>query len=162
LLIAHHSRQKAEKAVTEFAGIAGAFGYIVAAPQWGMGLKPSYQSSEKEHNAFLETLRDLRRHFQVDSDRVYLFGGEQGASAAWDIGMSHPDQFAGVVPMSGMPPFYFKRYWPNYQYLSLYVINGDRGGLSTKNTQTVFKDFVRRSYPAIYVEYKGRPADWFP
>ena len=54
----------------------------------------------------IDTLRDLRRRFQVDSDRVFLFGWEQGADAALDIGMSHPDQFAGVLfgpAFSGLP-----------------------------------------------------------
>jgi hypothetical protein len=27
--------------------------------------------------------------------------------------------------------------------------------------QGIFNEFIRGNYPAIYVEYKGRPADWF-
>ena len=31
---------------------------------------------------------------------ISLFGFESGANAAFDIGLSHPDHFAGVMPMS--------------------------------------------------------------
>jgi pimeloyl-ACP methyl ester carboxylesterase len=161
LMIAHHSQEKASAAVERLSKFAAAFGYILAAPQWGNGLKASYHFSEEEHRAFLETLRDVRRRFQIDSDRVYLFGAEQGATATWDIGMSHPDQFAGVVPMSGTPPFYANRYWTNFQYLHLYAINGSRAGLAAEGTKLLFTDFRKCSFPAIYAEYKGRPADWF-
>jgi hypothetical protein len=40
------------------------------------------------------------RRFAIDSDRVYLTGHFAGGDAAWDIGISFPDVWAGVVPIS--------------------------------------------------------------
>jgi len=112
----------------------------------------------------LDTLRDLRRRFQVDSDRVFLFGWEQGGDAALDIGMSHPDQFAGVLPMCGAPRYFTgerDRYLTNAQYLPFYMVEGDRNGANMNALRKLFKDWVGGAYPALYVEYKGRGSEWF-
>jgi pimeloyl-ACP methyl ester carboxylesterase len=109
----------------------------------------------------IDALRDVRRRFNIDSDRVFLFGWEQGATAAFDIGLSHPDLFAGVLPMNGSVRSYPQRYWPNAQYLPFYIVEGDRNGAYPKATRGVFKDWVRNNYPSLYVEYKGRGSEWY-
>ncbi len=140
-------------------------GFIVVAPLWGgSGADVSYTYSAREHAIVLDSLRDLRRRFQVDSDRVFLFGWEQGADAALDIGMSHPDQFAGVLPMCGTPRYYVaekNRYQTNAQYLPFYVVEGDRNGANPKYLVGIFKQWVSGNYPALYMEYKGRGSEWF-
>ncbi|HYV39906.1 MAG TPA: PHB depolymerase family esterase [Gemmataceae bacterium] len=161
LLVLHHSMQTAPDAMMQWAKMAARHGYIVAAPVWGKGANVSYQYTAQEHAAVLETVRDLRRRFQIDSDRVYMFGAEQGANMAFDVGMSHPDQFTGVMPMSGVPYYFARKYWPNAQYLHMYIVNGERSGKSAVETQALFKDFVKFNYPAIYIEYKGRSAELF-
>src|SRR5205823_2255641 len=89
-------------------------GFIVAAPLWsGKGIGVAYGYSRTEHDIVLDTIRDLRRRFNVDSDRVFLYGWEQGANAAWDIGLAHPDQFAGVLPVNGSVEKFPQRYWSN-------------------------------------------------
>jgi len=62
--------------------------------------------------------------------------------------------------MAAPPLLFARRYWPNAQFLHMYIINGERGALATE-TQGMFKEFIRCNYPAIYVEYKGRPSEWF-
>ena len=47
--------------------------------------------------------RDAMRRFSVDSDRVYLTGHGTGGDAAWDLGLAHPDLWAGVMPIVGWP-----------------------------------------------------------
>ena len=44
-------------------------------------------------------LRDAMRRFSIDSDRVFLSGHSIGGDAAWDIGLAHPDLWAGVIPI---------------------------------------------------------------
>src|SRR5207244_5425519 len=110
----------------------------------------------------------LRRRFSVDSDRVFLFGREQGGLMAYDIGLSHPDQFAGVMPQNAAPRYvkggggdFISRYWPNAQYLPFYVVEGDVNGGNPTCNRHVFKEWIRWQYPCIYVEYKGRGSEWF-
>ena len=58
------------------------------------------QIGPKLHQLVHQTLVDARRRFRIDSDRIYLAGHGQGADAAFEIGMSHPDWFAAVVPIA--------------------------------------------------------------
>jgi len=160
LIVLHHSGEKAEGALKRWAWLATQHGYIVAAPQGGKGIHAVYGFTAAEHAAVLDTLRDLRRRFQVDSDRVFLFGGEQGGIMAFDVGLSHPDQFAGVMPMAATPMYFAPRYWPNAQYLPFYIVNGEKTAGATA-TKAMYKDWNRNHYPSFFVEYKGRLAEWF-
>ena len=80
---------------------------------------------------------------------------------AYDVGLSHPDQFAGVIPINGNPKTFPTRYWSNGQYLPFYVVEGERNFGNPKANRTLFKDWVGNHYPAIYVEYKGRGSEWY-
>jgi pimeloyl-ACP methyl ester carboxylesterase len=161
MIALHHSQEKPGQVLEKWGELAAQHGYILVAPLRGKGLSVNYQYTSAEHAIVLDTLRDVRRRFQVDSDRVFLYGGEQGANMAFDVGLSHPDQFAGVIPMSGSPIYFPKRYFTNAQYLQLYIINGEKTGEAADYTKQMMKDWIRGNYPAIYVEYKGRPYDWF-
>jgi predicted esterase len=165
LLVLHGARERADGLMGRMSDLAAQHGFILAAPLWaGNGRNVTYDYTAKEHAVVLDTLRDLRRRFQVDSDRVFLFGWEQGADAVLDIGMSHPDQFAGALSMCGSPRFFTAerdRYQTNAQYLPFYLVDGDRDGANPKAIAAIFKEWVRGIYPALYVEYKGRGSEWF-
>ena len=159
LLVLHHSTEKPQDSLKRWHDLAAQYGFILVAPSWGKGA--TYNYSDHEHAAVLDCLRNLRRRFAVDSDRVFLFGCEEGGKAAYDIGLSHPDLFAGVAPMSATPAFYPFRYWSNAMYLPFYVVNGERSGKSSAENKMIFKDWVRHNYPVLYVEYKGRALEWY-
>ncbi len=162
LIALHHTAEKAEDELTRWAELAAKYGFIVMAPEWGRGGKDlKYQYSAREHAAVLFSLRDLRRRFQVDSDRVFLFGSEQGGTMAYDVGLAHPDQFAGVLPMCASPLFYPFRYTTNAQYLPFYVVNGEYTGMLARDNRLLFKDWIRWNYPTLMVEYKGRATEFF-
>jgi hypothetical protein len=110
----------------------------------------------------LDTLRDMQRRFNVDTDRVFMAGVGQGGDMAMDVGMSHPDVFAGVVGMGVQPRLYTKAYANNAQYLPLYIVSGEMASDSPKAIRQVYTNsFIPRGMPAIYVEYKGRGNEWF-
>ncbi len=120
-----------------------------------------YGYSEREHAVVLETLRDLRRRFAVDSDRVFLFGMGVGGEMAYDVGLSHPDLFAGVLPMSSYPDQIARRYGRNAEYLPFYIVDGDRSGDTHKqHLRDQFEDWVNK-YPMLWIQYKGRGVEWF-
>jgi predicted esterase len=165
LIVLHNYGDKAKDMLQRFQALAARHGFLLVAPQWsGNGLfdgDGGYTFSLEEHAAVLDVLRDVRRRFQVDSDRVFLFGVGQGANMAFDVGLAHPDLFAGVMPMSGAPWYQAERCWHNAQYLPFYVINGDHAGDSHRRTHEQFEHWVVRSYPVLYIQYKGRGAEWF-
>jgi pimeloyl-ACP methyl ester carboxylesterase len=161
LIVLHGGGDDAKAMLKRWSELAAENGYILAAPEWGGTVGTEYQFSAEEHAAVTETLRDLRRRYQVDSDRVFLFGFGEGGTMAYDVGLSHPDLFAGVIPMAGRPKWFSLHYWPNAQYLPFYVIDGSYNGENSKAHQRVFKEWVRCRYPSLFVEYRGRGPEFF-
>ena len=75
-------------------------GYIVIAPEY-LPPKPGDPLPALTDTIVWECLRDARRRFLIDSDRVFLSGHGRGAEAAFDVALARPDLFAGVIPISG-------------------------------------------------------------
>ncbi len=153
--------EKAADAMIRWREEANREGYIVAVPEWTEAATPNkYAYSVKEHDNLLACLRDLRARYRVDSDRVFLVGNLEGAQMAFDAGLSHPDLFAGVVPISGAPVLYSDKYWRNGVYLPFYVVTGDLSPMHDA-VNTLFTNWATKGYNAIWVQYKGRGLDWF-
>jgi pimeloyl-ACP methyl ester carboxylesterase len=164
LVLLSGNQEKAEVTLKRFTEEAAKQGYILVAPLWadGKANRAKLQYGDKEHNLVLDTLRDLRRRLQIDSDRVFLYGWEEGGILAFDIALGHPDLFAGVIPMNGfLQTFTRRHYWPNAQYLPMYIIEGDRNVIHCKQIRDVMKDWKQDPYSVTYVEYKGRITEWF-
>lgn len=159
LLALHGGGEKAETILERLSNKAREEGYILAAPTWSNG--QSYGFSAEEHQTVLDTLHDLRQRFNVDSDRVFLLGWGGGATMAYDVGMSHPDLFAGVMPMCGSPEWFARHYWANAQYLPFYSVSGDVMGPSSKQIRDLYEKWLQHGYPAIHAQYKGRGVEWF-
>jgi pimeloyl-ACP methyl ester carboxylesterase len=161
LIVLHQGDEKPLDMLNRWSQIAAENGYILVAPEWNGGKGMTYGYSAREHATVLAALRDVRRRFQIDSDRVLLFGYGQGGLMAYDVGLSHPDLFAGVMPMAAAPSYFPGKYATNAQLLPFYVVGGDRTGTASKENRALFKEWVRWNYPSFYVEYKGRGVEWF-
>jgi pimeloyl-ACP methyl ester carboxylesterase len=169
LIVLHKEGEKPGAMIDKWKDQAAENGYILAAPEWetrnNLGLYT--YGDNNEHEAVLETVRDLRRRFQVDSDRVFLFGQGQGANMAHDVALSHPDLFAGVSSMGVNPEYHALHYWRNGQYLPFYMVTGTSSGKAEENVHKLFENWVSggnrpaHSYPMLWVQYKNRGADWF-
>jgi len=97
-------------------GVADELGMLVLAPT-DAGENEGYRFSEEEREAALEALRWMRRHFNVDEDRILLTGISRGAHLAWDLALRHPDRFAAIAPMIGGPRAQLRRGQNNMRYL---------------------------------------------
>jgi pimeloyl-ACP methyl ester carboxylesterase len=142
----------------ERTGQAARHGYIVIAPVWILGDQNQYGYSSRELAAVLNPLRDACRRFSIDTDRVYLSGHSLGGDAAWDIGLAHPDLWAGVIPIAGRSDRYCTRYWKNAEYVPYYVVAGELDG--NKNAQDLNRYLTHR-FETTVVEYIGRGHDNF-
>lgn len=137
-------------------------GYIVIAPEYVTAAgQRIYDYAASSHRAVLASLRDARRRFSVDSDRIFLSGHGTGGSATFDIAMSHPDLFAGVIPIGGIMDRYCMFYWENVRDVPLYVINGqlDRD-TATRNVKELMR-MMKANFDLIYAEYVGYGPDSF-
>ena len=142
-------------------GQATRHGYIVVAPAWGKLQQRSYEFSAREHAAVLDTLRDACRRFAVDTDRVYLSGHSMGGDAAWDIGLAHPDLWAGVLPIVARSDKYCAHYWENAQYVPFYFVGGELDGDKMVNNARDLDRYLNRGFPTTVVEYLGRGHEHF-
>jgi pimeloyl-ACP methyl ester carboxylesterase len=71
------------------------FPFIVVAPQCPKHLRWSTE------NWFENFYNDLKKKYQVDTNRVYLTGVSLGGSGTWYLATKYPDKFAAIAPMSG-------------------------------------------------------------
>ncbi|HSQ55559.1 MAG TPA: hypothetical protein VLM40_07420 [Gemmata sp.] len=138
-------------------------GYILLSPDWGGLFGKPWQWDGKDHEFVTETLRDAVRHFCIDNDRVFLFGAGDGGSGAMDIGMSHPDLFAGVLAMGAQPIWQnmFINYWQNAQTVPFYVVTGELAGDAPQTLRKIYHNWTRWGFPSLMVVYKGRGMEWY-
>jgi len=142
-------------------GQATRFGYIVIAPHWTSEHQKEYGYTAREHAAVLDCLRDACRRFSVDTDRVFLSGHSIGGDAAWDIGLAHPDLWAGVIPVVARADRYCALYWKNAKLLPFYCVCGELdGGKMTFNARDLDR-YLKRGYNTTVVEYLGRGHEHF-
>lgn len=147
-----------------FGDLPSRHGYILAVPEWWGKTQSKYTYTKEEHGVVLQLLRHLRRAYQVDSDRVFMWGNGEGGSMALDVGGSHPDLFAGILPVNPTvtPKLYITcEYWVNFFQLPVYMVMGDKFGLSVNSIKLMSERWMPRGYPALVVSYKGRGQDWF-
>ena len=153
-------------------------GYIVIAPEYTGraaadpgsegSARPAadYRYSPAEHAAVELALRDARKRFSIDGDRVYLGGQGNGGDMAWDVGLGHPDLFAGIAAISGIPAKYALAYrrdrlHDNSRLLPLYIALGDLAGAG-ETVLDMARDMITRNLNVTYVEYYHRGRDNLP
>ena len=147
-------------------GQATRHGYIVIAPHWTKDKQKEYSFTAEEHAAVLYVARDAHRRFSIDHDRVYLSGYGMGADAAWDIGQSHPDLWAGVIPVAPLVPDtlrFFNHYKENAKRLPLYFVTGELDGDQANRHASIQEHYLKAqpSYPVTLVQYQGRGREHF-
>lgn len=142
-------------------GQASRQGYIVIAPQWSKPHQREYEFSAREHAAVLYALRDACRRFSIDTNRVFLSGHSMGGDAAWDLGLSHPDLWAGVIPIVATADKYISRYWENGRYVSFYFVAGEMDGDRMIKNSIDWDRYLRPHYNTTIVMYQGRGHEHF-
>jgi hypothetical protein len=144
--------------------LAAKHGYLLVTPQWALSGQTEYKFTDREREVVPTVLRDLRRRFNVDCDRIVMFGYDHAGTMAYDVGLSRPDLFAGVAVMSArMGEVAEKHYRSHGQYLPFYVVEGDRRTKAQRDQlRGLFTYWVQRGFPSIYVEYIGRGVEYYP
>ncbi|HEY2785546.1 MAG TPA: hypothetical protein VGJ05_11290 [Fimbriiglobus sp.] len=158
-----HATVPAEQTLSNLAYEANRNGYILVAPEWGDAFNTApYDYSGQDHALVLATRRDAMRRFQVDTDRVVLFGFGEGGNFATDVAFSHPDRFAALVTFGATPKKQmFREYWQNGQKLPVYAVTGDQAGLSFSSHYEMFKNMLLYGFPSLLVVFQGRGIEWY-
>ncbi len=137
-------------------GQATRYGYITISVGWRQPDQMAYGYSAREHHGVLGALRDALRRFSIDSDRVFLTGHGIGGDAAWDLGLAHPDLWAGVMPIVALADRYPTRYASNAEYVSWYFVDGELDGDRMAQNAMQFDRYLRPKGDTTVVEYLGR------
>jgi len=142
-------------------GQATRHGYIVVAPRWTVAHQRKYSGSAREHAAVLNSLRDACKRFAIDTDRVFLSGHSIGGDAVWDIGLAHPDLWAGVIPVVARIGPIVPHYTENAKLLPTYFVCGELDSDRMVKNAIALDRYFKRAYNCTVVEYLGRGHDHF-
>ncbi|MDR1484272.1 MAG: hypothetical protein LBT09_05570 [Planctomycetaceae bacterium] len=149
-------------------GQSGRYGYIVVAPNWNPLRLFEYDFSAFAHAAVLCSLKDAMKRFNIDTDRVYLSGHGIGGTAAWDVGLSHPDLWGGLIPFNAIASKYIIEYKDNIQHLPVYFVSGELEGKNGVNTimlnAPIFNGYLARQnepYEVTLIRYIGHGIEMF-
>lgn len=132
-------------------------GYIVIAPEY-LPPKPGDPLPAPTETIVWECLRDVRRRFLIDSDRVFLSGHGRGAEAAFDVAFARPDLFAGVIPISGgfLPDRDCKLLRENSRQQAWYAVIGEFDfGLFDRHAR-FYENLMLNGADVLVAQYKCR------
>jgi hypothetical protein len=160
-----HSGQGPKAAIGEWADEAARRGFILVAPEYARPEHPTeYGYSPSEHAAAQLALRDARKRYAIDSNRVFAAGQLNGANMAWDLALAHPDQFAGAVVISGLPAKYVPRYMTtHHDRVPLFYVIGDLAPAANEFIYTsLIKPLITKAWDITYIEYFRRGLEKLP
>ncbi len=142
-------------------GHAAQNGFIVVAPRWTRGGQQGYEYTMREHDAILRSVRGAMRRFSIDADRVFIGGHGAGGAAAWDVALSHPDLWAGMIAIGAEPRKTLQHYDSNAVYIPTYIVMGEKDGLPLQRNGAVYNDYMTYQHDAMVVMYRGRGKEFF-
>ncbi|HLW68512.1 MAG TPA: hypothetical protein VKS79_24550, partial [Gemmataceae bacterium] len=161
LVVMHNTGERAQAIFDRYKYWANRNGYILASVDWET-IPGAYNYSAEEHYRVLDAIRDIKQHYHVDSDRIFLGGFAEGGNVAWDVGTAQPDMFAGITGITAQPRMtYVRPLWPNAKYLPFYLVGGEMAGDAPKQTMMVVGEWLSKGFPALYCFYRGRGTEWF-
>lgn len=141
-------------------GAASRNGTIVVAVDWRKGKQRKAEYSAREHKVIMRALRETMRRFSVDSDQVFLQGHGIGADVAYDVGLAHPEHWAGIIGISATGiqkyPLIYSENKANS--LAVYAVVGSKyiGGI--RNCKKAWNNWLTTDQrnDCTVVQYKGR------
>lgn len=131
-------------------------GYLVIAPHYTDEITKTYGGNTTAHEVVINSIQDIQKRYRIDSSRIFLTGHGMGADASLDIGMSRPDWFAGVIPVTGECGRICNYYWSNGPHLAWYFVNGERDRHTLDSNASVLNNMMKHGQNVIYCDYKNR------
>lgn len=161
VIVLHAEGMQPKSELRWWARQAQRFGYIILAPHYMSEKQRSYDYSYDAHYAVLETIRDARGRFNVNSDRIFMGGHGAGGDATFDIGYSHPDLFAGIMPITALCEKFSEVYWKNAKHLPQFIISGELDRTALEDNTQVIDHMMVAKFPIVYAVFMGRGHDDF-
>lgn len=139
-------------------------GYIVVCVDWKLPGQVEYRYSAIEHETVMKSLTKSLRQFSIDTDRVFISGHGFGADAAYDIGIAHPEHWAGIIGISGKIARYPVLYRDHkHVRLPIYSVVGEKEVTNKEQSAEAWNRWLpsKSFFECTVVEYKGRSSEAF-
>lgn len=125
--------------------------YLLACPTYPSGAWFTRQAEE----LVLETIREVRRQYHIDPNRIFLTGMSNGGIGAWLIGMHHAPLFAGLAPMASGLDDVLLPFLANLRNTPVYVIHGVKDQvMPVRLSQSIVRELETLGYPHVYREHQ--------
>ncbi|MEE2642725.1 MAG: alpha/beta hydrolase [Planctomycetota bacterium] len=171
LIVALHGYGSNPKQIVGYPGFmrnANRQGYLIVAPMgynkfgWygshgsrgGYGNLPRNigELSEKD---VMNVLEITRKDFQIDPDRIFLYGHSMGGGGSIHLAMKYPDIWAAVAPMAPAVPWGMKNL-KQASKIPFFVVHGDKDKvLPVKNTRAMIEKMKALEIKHQYIEVEG-------
>jgi pimeloyl-ACP methyl ester carboxylesterase len=126
-------------------------GYLLACPTYPSGAWFTRPAEE----LVLETIREVRRQYHIDPNRIFLTGMSNGGIGAWLIGMHHAPLFAGLAPMASGLDDVVLPFLGNLRNTPVYIIHGAKDQvMPVKLSRSIVRELETLGYPHVYREHE--------
>jgi phospholipase/carboxylesterase len=108
--------------------------------------KYDYEKVKESKALVLSFISNACKAFKVDSTQVYLMGFSQGAIMSYELAVSHPEKFKGVLALSGrmMPETKtMKTDWNKVAALKFFIAHGNSDNVIPITEGYIAHDFLK-------------------
>lgn len=144
---------------------AEANGYILVTPLgyirrgwYGSRKTEDRTDAERSEQDVMNVLQLVRDEFNIDSNRIYLWGHSMGGAGTYHIAAKYPDLFAGLgvaapAPEPGAP---MNNILNNIKHLPIFVLQGDEDtAVPVERTRAWVAKMQELGMQHVYVEIPG-------
>lgn len=105
--------------------------FVVVSPQ--VGPLDSWWYSD----LIMLMIKDIKKKYRVDEDRVYLTGLSMGGYGSWDLAIKYPELFAAIAPICGAGDP--SAVW-TIRHMPVWIFHGGKDQtVPVKNSKTMYK-----------------------
>lgn len=143
---------------------AEANGYIVVTPLgyirrgwYGSRELADKQDGNRSEQDVMNVLGLIRDEFNIDSNRIYLWGHSMGGAGTYHIAAKYPDLFAGLgVAAPGPEAAAMNSTLNKIKHLPIFVLHGDNDSvIPVESTRTWVAKMQELGMQHVYVEIPG-------
>jgi poly(3-hydroxybutyrate) depolymerase len=138
--------------------VAGVLGYRVDGSYgWGVGNPPTdpttRRTQELSEQDVLQVLAQVRQHYKIDDDRIYLIGHSMGAIGAWKIIAKHPEIWAAAATFAGSGAVDTVA---RFKHIPQFVVHGDNDAtVNVNGSRTMVATMKELGVEHRYIEVPG-------
>lgn len=158
IVVLHGHGGGARGMIQAWKNVAAKFGAVLVAPQAldKVGEGFSWTVSYESEYLALRAIEEARKKHNIDPKKIVLTGFSQGGMMTFNIALTHPEMFAGAIPISG---FYDYRVAavpdkPGVKLPRFAILNGELDPEADNNRATA-KLFEKIGSPVMVNIYKG-------